>query len=185
MIWPPAGLWSWCGSKEERRLEPASGLPTAAAPTVGRSDWEVRTTMDVIGIDPHKGSRTAAVLDRDEGFRTTRHVGSPSRQGTAVVQSTGRTLVRIAGAGTVQVESRRGRRWSRVPGVRAVPDGASARRAGLDPDGDGQDLRVGRRRRPRGRYQRSGRHLAPAVCTCVPGWRGAPPSGGAPPTSGS
>ncbi len=60
---PPVGLRPRCGSKQERAFDPPSGLPAGALP-IGQSQW--RFIVFVIGIDPHKGSHTAAVLDRDE-----------------------------------------------------------------------------------------------------------------------
>jgi transposase len=50
----------WRGSKQERH--PASGVPAAASLLIEEA------IVFIIGIDPHKGSHTAAVIDGDEQF---------------------------------------------------------------------------------------------------------------------
>ncbi|MDQ1385645.1 MAG: Transposase, partial [Actinomycetota bacterium] len=50
-----------CGVAPNRNGIPASGVPAAAFQLRGEE-----TFVFIIGIDPHKGSHTAAVIDRDE-----------------------------------------------------------------------------------------------------------------------
>ena len=60
----PAG-WCprlWRGSKEARAHRPESGLPAA----VTRRERKGNVMSVMIGIDPHKGSHTAVVIDQDE-----------------------------------------------------------------------------------------------------------------------
>src|SRR3954453_17509664 len=66
-----------CGVARNRNGIPASGVP-AAAFTSDRGGH-----VFIIGIDPHKGSHTAAVIDRDE-----QHV-----RGRSYKQSRHRTVV--------------------------------------------------------------------------------------------
>ena len=57
----PSRRFPCCGVARNRNGIPASGVPAAAFHFDAR-----RTFVFIIGIDPHKGSHTAAVIDRDE-----------------------------------------------------------------------------------------------------------------------
>src|SRR5436309_4344436 len=60
--WPAAGFLPWCG-RNRREQRPASGLShRGVSLTRGREEVMVFT----IGIDPHKATHTAAVLDGSE-----------------------------------------------------------------------------------------------------------------------
>jgi transposase len=60
--WPPVGFWLRCGSKQARAIDPHQECPP------WRHHWlsHEEGFVFIIGIDPHKGSHTAAVLDRSE-----------------------------------------------------------------------------------------------------------------------
>src|SRR5215207_7786616 len=62
-IWPLAGFSLRRGSKQARRNHPHQDCPPWHTTTL---DSHEEDDVFIIGIDPHKGSHTAAVLDDQE-----------------------------------------------------------------------------------------------------------------------
>ncbi len=169
--WPLAGFSLRRGSKEAR-APPSSGLPAVASPR----DSHEEDIVFIIGIDPHKGSHTAAVLDVGETAcrrAPRRRRPSPTRPVVAVRGTVRTAHVGDRGGrrarGAARPAARRRRRDRRRRAADAVGSGAAV---GVGPHRQDRPARrpLGGDRRvaPQQAADRHGRSITAPCCAC---WR--------------
>ena len=126
-------LSGWLGSDESAYRFPCrgvarnrNGIPHQVCPP-RRSTRDRRTVMFIIGIDPHKGSHTAAVIDHDEQLvrRVRPRRGSPAMRSAVAL---GRP-VHAASGGRSKAQPASEHSWHNNSSARVKPSSTSPRRS--------------------------------------------------------